>query len=70
MDVHYSSGLANKVYSLLNAGGTNETFGISLDPIGRERAEAGSYRALTLYMTPGTTFADARRATLTAAQDL
>jgi zinc metalloprotease ZmpA len=70
MDVHYSSGLANNVYYLLSEGGTNDTSGISVEPIGRERAEAVFYRALTVYMTPGTTFAGARQATLTAAQDL
>ncbi|MCA9675733.1 MAG: M4 family metallopeptidase [Kofleriaceae bacterium] len=70
LDVHYSSGLANNAFYLLAQGGTNDTSGQSVTGIGRTKAEQIFYRALTVYMTPGTTFAGARAATLSAAADL
>jgi zinc metalloprotease ZmpA len=70
LDVHYSSGLANNAFFLLAEGGTNQTSGKAVTGIGRTKAAAIFYRALTVYMTPGTTFAGARQATLNAAADL
>ncbi len=70
MDVHYSSGLANHVFYLMCEGGTNQTSGMSVTAIGMAKAEKIFYRALTVYMTPGTTFAEARTATVQAATDL
>ncbi|MBL8151919.1 MAG: M4 family metallopeptidase [Blastocatellia bacterium] len=70
MDVHYSSGLANQFFYLLSEGGTNRTSNQTVTGIGRAKAEKIWYRALTVYMTSGTTFAGARTATLNAAADL
>jgi Zn-dependent metalloprotease len=71
IDVHYSSGIANNAFTLLVQGGTNRTSGIEVkDGIGMEKAEKIFARALTLYMTPTTTFAQAREYTLQAAADL
>jgi Zn-dependent metalloprotease len=70
MDVHYSSGLANHAFYLLSEGGTNRTSGITVTGITRAKAERIFYRALTVYMTSGTTFAQARTATIQAAKDL
>jgi vibriolysin len=60
LDVHYSSGIANKAFYL-----------IATDP-SLDIAQAADvwYRALTLYMTPSTTFHDARVDTLLATEDL
>jgi Zn-dependent metalloprotease len=83
LNVHYSSGVANHFYYLL-AEGSNRmspscksgdtkvaTAGIgTLSGITRAKAEKIWYRALTVYMTPGTTYANARTATLNAATDL
>ncbi|MEQ1507247.1 MAG: M4 family metallopeptidase, partial [Myxococcota bacterium] len=60
IDVHYSSGIANKAFFLM-----------STDPaLGIESAADVWYRALTVYMTPSTTFANGRQATVLAATDL
>ena len=60
IDVHYSSGIANKAFYLMATGGAFDL----------EAAAHVWYRALTLYMTPSTTFAQARTATVDAASDL
>lgn len=70
LDVHYSSGLANNFFFLLSEGGRNDTSGLSVTGITRAKAERIWYRALTVYMTSGTTFAQARTATVQAATDL
>jgi zinc metalloprotease ZmpA len=70
MDVHYSSGLGNHFFYLLSAGGTNKTSNQTVAGIGIAKAEKIWYRALTAYMTTGTTYAQARTATLNAAADL
>lgn len=70
LDVHYSSGIANNVFYLLAEGGRNDTSGMSVSRLGRDQAAQIFYRALTAYMTPGTTFAGARAATVQAATDL
>ncbi len=70
LDVHYSSGLPNNVFYLLAEGGTNSTSGNAVTGIGRTKAAAIFYRALSVYMTAGTNFAQARQATLNAASDL
>ncbi|MEQ1569500.1 MAG: M4 family metallopeptidase [Myxococcota bacterium] len=60
LDVHYSSGLANKAFYLM-----------STDPsVGIEAAADIWYRALSVYMTPSTTFLQGREATVDAATDL
>ncbi|MEZ4241732.1 MAG: M4 family metallopeptidase [Myxococcota bacterium] len=60
LDVHYSSGLANKAFYLM-----------ATDPA-LDIQSAGDlwYRALSVYMTPSTTFEEARQATVDAATDL
>lgn len=70
MNVHHSSGIANNVFYLLSEGGTNDTSGMTVAGIGREKAEQVFYRALVAYMTPGTDFAAAKAATVEAANDL
>jgi Zn-dependent metalloprotease len=82
VDPHYSSGPANHFFYLLaegtgslsktcNPGDTkNATGNGSLTGIGRAAAGAIWYKAHTQYMTSGTTFPQARTATLQAATDL
>lgn len=70
MDVHRSSGIANNFFYLLSEGGRNDTSNITVTGITRAKAERIWYRALTVYMTSGTTFSQARAATLSAASDL
>ena len=68
--VHTNSSIANHAYYLIAAGGTNRVSGIAVTGIGPTVAERIFYRALTVYMTSGTTFSGARTATLNAATDL
>jgi Zn-dependent metalloprotease len=72
VDVHYSSGIANLAFYLLSAGGTHPRGRSStvVTGIGIHDAAQIFYRANTALMTPGTTFAEARVATVTAATDL
>src|SRR5512140_3543497 len=70
-EAHGSSGIANNAFVLLAQGGTNRTSGIEVkDGIGMESALKVFGRALTTYMTPSTTFAQARQATIQAATDM
>jgi Zn-dependent metalloprotease len=68
--VHTNSSIVNHTYYLNAAGGTNRVSGTSVPGIGTGAAEKIWYRALTTYMTSGTTFSGARTATLNAATDL
>ncbi|MGC4941208.1 M4 family metallopeptidase [Kribbella sp. DT2] len=81
IDVHYSSGVANHFAYLLAEGTGAKEFGglphdsttcngTTLQGIGRDKLGKIWYRALTTYMTTGTTYAQARTATLNAATDL
>jgi Zn-dependent metalloprotease len=81
VDVHYSSGIGNHFFYLLAEGSGTKTIGgvthssttcngSSVTGIGRDAAARIWYRALTVYMTSGTTYAGARTATLDAARDL
>ncbi len=81
LDVHYSSGVGNHFFYLLAEGSGAKTIGgvahssttcngSSVTGIGRDAAGRIWYRALTVYMTSGTTYAGARTATLNAARDL
>ena len=81
MDVHFSSGVANRFYYLLAEGSGARTYsgvnhqaptcnGGTIAGIGRAKAEKIWYRALTVYMTSDTNYAGARAATLAAASDL
>ena len=70
-EVHGSSGIANNAFTLLVQGGKNRTSGIEVQGgIGMENALKVFGRALTTYMTPSTTFAQARQATVQAATDM
>ncbi|MFJ7906155.1 M4 family metallopeptidase [Kitasatospora sp. NPDC096204] len=80
-DVHYSSGVANHFFYLLSEGsGAKVVNGVSYNSptsngstvtgIGRTKAAAIWYRALTVYMTSTTNYKAARTATLKAASDL
>lgn len=60
VDVHYSSGIANKAFYLM----------VQDPALDIQQAANIWYRALTVYMTPNTTFAGARTATTSAATDL
>jgi Zn-dependent metalloprotease len=81
VDPHYSSGPANHFFYLLAEGTSGSkvcqasdtrvaTGNGSLGGIGRDKAAAIWYRALDAYMTSGTTYPQARAATLSAATDL
>ncbi|MFH9583756.1 M4 family metallopeptidase [Streptomyces luteogriseus] len=81
LDVHYSSGVGNHFAYLLAEGSGRKTLnGVAYDSptcdgstvtgIGRAKLGRIWYRALTVYMTSSTTYADARTATLSAAKDL
>ncbi|MGW4892159.1 M4 family metallopeptidase [Kitasatospora sp. NPDC004240] len=81
IDVHYSSGVANHFFYLLAEGSGAKTInGVSYDSptsngstvtgIGRAKAAAIWYRALTVYFTSTSNYKAARTATLKAASDL
>ncbi|RKE23151.1 M4 family metallopeptidase [Streptomyces sp. TLI_171] len=81
VDVHYSSGIANHFFYLTAEGTGAKTIGglshngtpcngDSFGGIGKDKAAAIWYRALSTYMTSTTTYSSARTATLQAAADL
>jgi zinc metalloprotease ZmpA len=81
LDVHHSSGVANHFAYLASEGSGAKTIGglphdsptcngSTLSGIGHDKVGKIWYRALTTYMTSGTTYAQARTATLNAARDL
>ena len=75
LDVHYSSGVANHFFYLLAEGSSTGlshvcNTGTVVTGIGRAAAERIWYRALTVYMTSGSKYTNARTATLNAATDL
>lgn len=81
LDVHYSSGVGNHFFYLLAEGSGAKTIGgvahssptcngSTVAGIGSDAAARIWFRALTVYMTSGTTYAQARTATLNAARDL
>ena len=81
LDVHYSSGVANRFFYLLAEGSAARSFsgvshyaptcnGASVTGIGRTKATKIWYRALTLYFTSNSDYAAARAATIAAANDL
>lgn len=77
--VHINSGIANLAFYLMVEGGTHPRgkTTIQVSPIdaadtynGMNKAAAIFYRANTVYLTPSSTFSDARAATVSAAADL
>ncbi|MGW9436978.1 M4 family metallopeptidase [Streptomyces sp. NPDC055607] len=80
-DVHYSSGIGNHFFYLAAEGTGAKTIGgrshtgttcnnDTFTGIGKDKAAAVWYRALSTYMTSTTNYAGARTATLQAAADL
>jgi Zn-dependent metalloprotease len=69
LDVHYSSGIANKAFYLLAEGGSTGVCGYT-QPIGRSKAADIFYHALVAYFTSSTNFAQARTHTINAAVSL
>jgi Zn-dependent metalloprotease len=70
--VHINSGIANLAFYLLTVGGTHPRgkTTVAVPGIGITKAQKIFYRALTVYMDPDDTFADARAKTIKAAADL
>lgn len=76
--VHWNSGIANLAFNLMVMGGThprgttsNVVPALDADPYTSiQKGAAIFYRANTVYLTPGSTFSEARGATAQAAADL
>jgi len=66
--VHWNSGISNKAAYLLSNGGTH--YGVSVAGIGNDKTGKIFYRTLTQYLTPNSTFAQYRVASVQAATDL
>lgn len=80
-DPHYTSGPGNHFFFLASEGSGPSTIngvdydsptcdGSDIEGIGRENVEKIWYRALSTYMTSGTTYPEARDATVQAATDI
>lgn len=67
--VHTNSGITNFAAYLATAGGTGK-LGDVVTGIGHDKVEQIWYRALSVYMTSSTDFADARLTTIQAATDI
>jgi vibriolysin len=72
VDVHYSSGISNLVFSMLSKGGTHPRgkTSVSVAAIGPEKAGRIFYKANTDLFTASTTFEQAKTYTVQAAQAL
>ncbi len=71
--IHTNSLIATHAYYLAIEGGTNRVSGLSVTGVGatnREQMEQVFFRAFTNFLTPLSTFSDARAATIQAARDL
>lgn len=68
--VHTCSGISNNAFYLVSQGGTHHLSTSIVTGIGADKAEKIWYIALSSYMTSGTTFSQARQATLDAAEAL
>ncbi|WP_176560142.1 M4 family metallopeptidase [Brevibacillus dissolubilis] len=66
--VHINSGINNKAAYLLSEGGT--FYGVTVNGVGREATGKIYYRALTLYLTASSNYANMRQAAIQAATDL
>ncbi|MGP9041732.1 M4 family metallopeptidase [Cytobacillus kochii] len=66
--VHINSSINNKAAYLVSEGG--EHYGVEVTGVGREKTEQIFYRALSVYLTPNSTFAMMRQAAIDAAEDL
>jgi Zn-dependent metalloprotease len=78
MDISYAAGVINRCFYFLSQGAASSAGNGDYSPylpggmsgIGNDRAARIWYKALTEYMTPLTTFAEAREAAIKAAADL
>ena len=71
--VHINSSISNHAFYLAIEGGTHRFSGVTVQGVGggnREQIERIFYRAFTQMLTPNSTFAVARAATIQAARDL
>jgi Zn-dependent metalloprotease len=71
--VHSNSLIAGHAFYLAIEGGTNRTSGLAVQGVGpanRQQIERVFFRGFTQYLTPTATFAQARQATVRAAQEL
>ncbi len=71
--VHTNSGVSNFWFYLLSAGGTGTndvSSSYTVNGIGMQNAAKIAFRALTVYYTPNTNFANARILSIQAAKDL
>ena len=68
--VHHNSGISNYAFYLIAQGGTHHQNGVTVTGIGPDNAAKIWYLALSNYMTMGTDFIKARKATLDAATAL
>ena len=71
--VHINSGVQNKWFYILSEGesGTNDNgYNYNVTGIGFDKAAAIAFRNLTVYLTPTSTFKDARLGSIAAAEDL
>lgn len=66
--VHINSSINNKAAHLITAGGTH--YGVTVNGIGKAKAEKIFYRTLTLYLTSSSDFSQMRQAVTQAARDL
>lgn len=66
---HQNGGVQNRWFFLLSVGGTGED-GIRVTGIGEDKAASITYRSLTRYLGPNSTYADARAGSIQAAIDL
>jgi cysteine-rich repeat protein len=66
--VHTNSSLGNHAFALITDGGVHR--GHTIIGIGLEKAAAIEYRALTVYLTPSSTYADNYEALLQSCDDL
>jgi len=72
-DPHFNSTIASHAFFLAIEGGTNRTSGRTVQGVGannRIQIERSFFRANTVLMTPSSTFASTRAATIQAARDL
>ncbi|MBY0426599.1 MAG: M4 family metallopeptidase [Cytophagales bacterium] len=71
--VHYNSGVQNYCFYLLSEGGSgvnDKSNSFNVSGIGRNKAAAIFYRALTTYLTSNSQYIDSRNACIRSAQDL
>ncbi|WP_088069351.1 M4 family metallopeptidase [Gottfriedia luciferensis] len=66
--VHINSGINNKAAYLIAKGGTNN--GYTIKGLGNATLQQILYRALTLYLTPSSTFKEMREAAIRASRDM